>query len=369
MKKAVILLMLAVALAGCNGRRESSITGSYGSSMISGEVVLSGVANTSPAGVEVSVRGTGMTSTLGADGQFVFANAPEGAVLDFRRAADGIEASLRLDAASGFVTVDLQQAKATATAKKSGRRRSAGRGGEKLFEFEGVIRTAAADSIVVFTSRKEEVTIGLAADTIIRKGQTILTPADLVAGTRVHVKARFANDAYSAVLVIVQNEGEGEDDDTPPAVREYEGTVVSMSAQELVVFTSKKQEVKFVLTADTVIRRGSATFDLAQILIGMLVHVKATPNADGTNTATLVIVQNTRVQAEIEGTVASVDTSSLVVVTATGDVTVQRTASTLVRRGGTKIAFSAIAAGAKVEVEGTLIAPATIQARKITVED
>jgi hypothetical protein len=66
-----------------------------------------------------------------------------------------------------------------------------------------------------------------------------------------------------------------------------------MTAQELVVFTSHKEEVKFILTADTEIRRGSATFNLAQILAGMIVHVKATANADGTNTATQVIVQNT----------------------------------------------------------------------------
>ena len=367
MKKLLILMMLgAVGLLGCNGRGESPITGNYGSSMISGEVVVSGMANTSPAGVEVSVRGTGMTATLGADGQFAFANVPEGAQLDFRRAADGIEASLRVDPTSGFITIELQQNKAAATAKKS-RRRSGGKGGEKVYEFEGLIRSAAADSIVVYTSHKEEVTIGLAADTIIRHGQTILTPADLLVDTRVHVKARLANDAYTAVLVIVQNEDDGEEDDTPPAVREYEGKVVSMTATELVVFTSHKKEETFILTADTVIRKGSATFDLAQILIGMLVHVKATGNEDGTKTATLVIIQNTRVATQLEGTVASVDASGLVVTTATGDVTVQVSNSTQIRKAGKKIALSAVAVGDAVEVEGTQVDATTVAAKKITV--
>ena len=370
MKKLAVLLMIvaAVGLMGCNGRGETSITSSYGSSMISGEVVVSGVSNTNPGGVQVSVRGTGMTATLGADGQFAFANMPEDAVLDFRRAADGIEASLRVDAsAGGFVTVELQQATATA-AKKSSRRRSVGRGGEKVYECEGVIRTAAAGSIVVYTSHKEEVTIGLTAETIIRKGQTLLTPADLVADTRVHVKTHLANDAYTAILVIVQDE-EGEGDTPPPAVREYEGTVVSATATELVVFTSHKEEVKFTITNDTEIRRGSATFNLAQVLIGMLVHVKATANADGTNTATQVIVQNTRVETTVEGTVASVGASSLVVTTADGDVTAQVSSSTQIRRGGKKISLSAVAAGAKVEVQGTLVGATTIAAKKITVED
>jgi len=364
MKKLLILTMLGtVALMGCNGRGESSITSTYGSSMISGEVIVTGMPNTSPAGVEVSVRGTGMTATLGADGQFAFANVPEGAELDFRRAADGIEASLHVDASSGFVTVELQ--KAAATAKKS-RRRSGGKGGEKVYEFEGLIRSAAADSIVVYTSHKEEVTIGLTADTIIRHGQTLLTPADLLVDTRVHVKARLANDVYTAVLVIVQNEDDDEED-TPPAVREYEGKVVSLTDTELVVFTSHKKEETFTITADTVIRKGSTTFNLAQILIGMLVHVKATANDDGTKTATLVIVQNTRVAVELEGTVASVDTSSLVVTTTTGDVTVQVSSSTQIRKNGQKIALSAVAVGDSVEVEGTQVDATTVAAKKITV--
>lgn len=301
MKKVLILMMLAAAaLTGCNGRGESTVTGGgYGSSMISGEVHLAGVANTSPAGVQVSVRGTGMTAMLGADGQFAFANVPEGAVLDFQRASDSIEASLGLEPASGFITVELRQASAVATtAKKSGRRRSGAGGGEKVYEFEGLIRTVAADSIVVYTSHKVEVTIGLAPETIIRKGQTALTAADLTVGTRVHAKARLANDLYTAVLVIVQNPADDEDNgpvQPPGTVREYQGTVVRSTATELVVFTSKKVEVTFLITPDTVIRKGSATMNLVQVLNGMLVHVKATANADGTNTANLVIVQKTKV--------------------------------------------------------------------------
>lgn len=293
MKKALVLIMLAaVGLVGCNGRGESTVTGGYGASTISGEVHLSGVANTSPAGVQVSVRGTGMTALLGADGRFAFANMPEGAVLDFQRASDAIEASLDLDGTASFVTVELQQAKAIATtARKTGRRRSGAGGGEKLYEFEGVIRTASAGSIVVFTSHKEEVTIALAAETTIRHGQTALAVADLTADTRVHVKARLAGELYTAVLVIVQNGGG--DDDVPPAgaVREYQGRVVAATADSLTVFTSKKEEVSFLITPGTEIRRNSAGFDLRQVLAGMLVHVKATSNADGTKTATLIIVQ------------------------------------------------------------------------------
>ncbi len=191
MKKVVILLMLVtVALLGCRG--ESLTGGGYGSSTISGEVHLTGVSNSSPAGVQVSVRGTGMTITLGADGRFAFANMPEGAVLDFQRAADGIAASLTLDGSSGFLSVDLRQGKAIA----------------------------------------------------------------------------------SRALRIV--------------AEEYEGRVVRMTGGELVILTAKQVEVTFRVTDGTVIQTNSASFNMRQILKGVLVYVLATSNADGTHTANLV---------------------------------------------------------------------------------
>jgi len=149
-------------------------------------------------------------------------------------------------------------------------------------------------------------------------------------------------------------------------VREYQGRVTGATATELVVFTSKKEEVRFLITDQTVIRKGSTTMNLAQILIGMLVHVKATANADGTNTASLVIVQNTNVKVTVQGTVASIGGTTFVVTTADGDRTVQTGNSTQIRQGGKKVPFSAITAGAAVGVEGTLVDATTIAAKKIT---
>ena len=367
-KKYLVALMIAgLILASCSRQRES-VTGTYGQGMLSGQVFLTDSPEGSPAGVEVSVRGTGMTLTLAADGKFAFAGVPENADLDFRRAADGIEASMRLEQISGFVIVELAKSSAT----RSGRRRSAGRSTEKIYEFEGLIRSVAADSIVVFTSKRVEVTIGLTPDTVIRKGRTLLTAADLLVDMRVHVKARKVGDAYNAAQVIVQEPDDDDDDgeDDGPAVREYEGIVRSAAADQLVVFTSHKQEVTFILTSETIVRKGNTPVDPATILPGWRVHVKATANADGTNTAVRVTVQNTHVEAEIEGTVDSVETSSLVVTTATtGDFTVQVSSSTQIRKSGKKIPLSEVEVGATVEVEGTLVDATTIQAKKISVED
>ena len=196
----VWVVMLAVVMfAACN-RRETAVSGTYGSGTLSGEVYLTGTTNSSPAGVRVGVRGTGMTTTLTESGQFLFAGVPDGAELDFTRAEDGIEASLRVEAGSGFVAVELS--KVTATAKKSRRR---GVSSTKIQEFEGLIRTAAADSIVMFTSKKAEVTIALAPETVIRKGNTPVLATDIQPGWRVHVKASTGTDGTkTAVLVIVQ---------------------------------------------------------------------------------------------------------------------------------------------------------------------
>jgi hypothetical protein len=116
----------------------------------------------------------------------------------------------------------------------------------------------------------------------------------------VHVKARKADDVYTALLVIVQNPAGEEDDDegdegtTPPARKEYEGLVRSASATELVIVDSHRQEVTFVLTADTVIRKGNTPMAATDLEEDDRVHVKADTAVDGTRTALLVIVQKAK---------------------------------------------------------------------------
>lgn len=282
----VVMVLMLVGLAAC--RRESSnITGSYDGGVVSGTVILNGIEG-SPEGVEVSVRNTGMAMTLGGDGQFVFAGVPENAILDFRR-GDGIAASLELNASgrAGSTLIELGRSKA---AKSSGRRKTV----SDKREFEGVIRSAGADSIVVYTSHKEEVSIGLTDDTVIRRGNQTLTAADLKVDMRVHVRASKVAEGYVAQQIVVQGDGAGEKPEKPPAVKQYEGTVVSASATELVIKDSHRNEVTFAITAETVIRKGSTTVAPADLQAGQRVHVKATVAADGAATAVEVILQKTK---------------------------------------------------------------------------
>jgi hypothetical protein len=259
MRLKVTMLMAAVlVLAACQGERES-VTGQYGAAVMTGQVVMAD--GSSPAGVSVTLRGTSISTVLGADGQFAFAGAPEAGELSFERAADGISALLRIEPAAGRMVVELSKN----SAKKSSSKRRSGRGGSgsgiKVTQFEGVISSATAAGIVLFTSKQVDQAISFDLATIIRKGKTTLTPADLVAAMRVHVKAKQVDGAYVATLVIVQNDGSGEDDDSDDDQEKAKvsGRVVSVAGTALTVETGRGT-VTVQTDATTTIQRAAVRF-------------------------------------------------------------------------------------------------------------
>jgi len=278
----VLVIVMTTALAACNHER-STITGSYGDRVLAGAVVMAD--GSSPAGVEVAVSGTGMRMVVGEDGGFAFANVPENAELLFHR--DALMASLAVTAGERDLTVTLGANGANA----GGRRRASAPTPGKVYETEGLVVSASATELVVDDSHKQTLTFVLNGDTVIRKGDATLTAAALAAGVRVHVKATVAGDVRTAILVIVQNTNEDEETGGENEAKEYEGTITSVSATELVVFDSHQEDVTFVLNADTVIRKGGTTLTAADLKAGDRVHVRATTSGT-TKTATLVILQN-----------------------------------------------------------------------------
>lgn len=368
--KLAVVMMVVLALAACQGER-ASVTGEYGAAVVSGQVVMAD--GSSPAGVTVSLRGSGHRAVLAADGQFAFAGAPEGGELVFERAGDGVSASMRLEQGVSAAVIELTKTTAT---QKSSKRRSGGRGGSGVAvpEFEGVIRSVSATSLVLFTSKQVEQTIALDAATIIRKGRTTLTAADLKVGARVHVKAKAVEGGgYLATIVMLQNDGTDDGDDDSPEGREYEGITVSATDAQLVIRDQRNGEVTFVLTATTDIRKGNTPMTAAQILPGTRVHVKATSSADGaTKTATRVIVQNTNgggsSEVKVSGTVASISGTTLTLTGEDGTVTVTTDATTKVVKKKSAIALTDIVAGDRVKVEGTRVDATTVLAREIEVK-
>ena len=108
--------------------------------------------------------------TFGADGHFAFANG---------------------NGRKGSALVEAGRSKAAAPDER---------------ELEGVIRSAGEESVVVYTSHKEEVSIGLSGDTVIRRGNEPLSAADLVADMRVQVRARKVTEGYVAQQIVAGEE-------------------------------------------------------------------------------------------------------------------------------------------------------------------
>ncbi len=365
----VASIVAAVALlAACRGHRET-VTGDYGMGTVSGQIVMaSGMVNASPAGVRVEVGGTGMSAVVGADGRFAFAGVGEGAELIFQRPSDGVNARLSLASTSAPVVVELSQSVATLA---SHRRASPSVPQQQI---EGLITAVGASSITVHDSHGKDDVLQVTDQTVIRKGGTTLTLADLKTGWRVHVAATdTANNTKTAVLVIVQDENDSEDDHgNVGQIMTANGTIKSVGTGSLVVTTVPKGDVTVNVDANTIIRKQGAVIQLADLKVGDQVNTMGQRVDDHTLLARQIEVrgvgQKEPQEMSAEGTVKSVGSDSLVVTTHNnGDVTVQVDASTVIRKQGSTIHLGDISAGDDVSAEGTRVDDHTLLARQIEV--
>lgn len=250
--------VLAVILGACQ-QSETRVTGTLGSSSVSGKVTTTGdLTGSSPAGVEVSVRGTGMRTLLDQSGAFSMFGLPaEGGTLHFTR-ADGVDATYVL--AKGESQVDISLTKSSAKS----RRRGVGHPGA---EIEGVISATGEGTITVKTGNGSEYVVTLTETTIIRKGNRTLTVEDLTVDTRVHVKAlRGDGDSLNAVEIKVQNangEDDGDDDGTPTVTAN--GIVTEVGEDYLMVHTADGRDIKVMVDENTRIKRQGKPFPLTEI--------------------------------------------------------------------------------------------------------
>ena len=266
-------VVAVIALAGC--RDHESMTGVYGASVITGQVVMAAGTSASPDGVRVSVVGTGMSTLLGPDGRFTFTGVPQDAELHFMR-ADGIDARFAVPATRSSFVVELNGN----TAK--GRKRAVPSVPAVQLQIEGVVVTVAADSLTVHSSHNEDVTVALTDTTVIRHGQTPILATDLKAGDRVHVQATVNGDTKTATEVIVQDQGEDESGDEGAATMTANGTVKSVGTDSLVVSTTPKGDVTVQVDATTIIRKQGTIITLDGIHAGDGVNTMGTKVDDHT---------------------------------------------------------------------------------------
>jgi hypothetical protein len=345
-----------VLFVACRGH-EQTVAGGYGMSSVNGQVVMASGAT--PAGVSVTVRGTGQTTILGEDGRFSFTGVPENVQLIFTR-ADGINATFSAGKSTSVV-VELSANSAAA----HGRSRSAP--STPHSEFEGLVKSVSATQLVITDSHRGDVTFTLDANTVVRKGDLTVAPADLVAGDRVHVRAnKQADNSYLALLVLVQNT------EAQHETSEFEGTVKAITADSLTL-NSRGGDVVLQIDAST-------TFTPAAPVVGDRVHVRARKSGDA------LVALSVRVQAEGEdegddggehhggttmtanGKVTAAGASELTVESEShGSVTVTIDSHTLIKKQGVHIAAGDIKTGDYVNTRGTRIDDHSLLAEQIEV--
>lgn len=282
----VMLAAVLVVLGACRGREDqsSSLTGSYGNAVISGQAIMAGGSdNPSPAGVQVTVSGTGMTTTLGNDGRFSFVGVPQNAELHFARAADNVDLRLAIAGTSAPLHVQL-------TSNGGGHHRASG--SEPQQQVEGTVVTASATSITIHDEHGKDVTLAITKDTIIRKGRTNVAAADLAKGTRVHAKALTIKGTATAVEIIVQD-----DATEPPAPNPAEhtltanGPVTAVGASSITVNSEDHGSVTVNVDDKTIIRKQGAIIKLSDIKVADEVNTMGTRVDDHTELARQIEVR------------------------------------------------------------------------------
>lgn len=154
---------------------------------------------------------------------------------------------------------------------------------------------------------------------------------------------------------------------------EIEGRVQSVDAGagSLTVADQRLGTVTVTTNDSTSIRHGALALTLAQITVGMEVHVKGTLQGDGSYLATEILVQDLNIggSTTVEGTISSIDSgsSSFVLHGPTGDVTITTNGATIYRKQGKAAAFTDLATGMRVTVQGTVQNDGSILAAEVTI--
>lgn len=348
-----VAAMAVLALVACEN--ETAITGSFGASVVSGQVYLAGdLEGSSPEGIVASVPGTGMELTLGADGRFLFSGVPEDAELLFTRASDGISASYRLGRATGELTLEVTRA----SARRSRTRPVTAR----TTQLEGTIVELLDPLITVNAAGRGNTVAEVNADTVIRKGNTPLTFADLSLGDRVHIVAQPEGETFIAKSITLQMDLDGSAERGRQETQ-LEGLILTApgTGSELEIDAAGRGPTKVALTDETVIRKGNRLMTQDELEEGWRIHVKAS-TVDGVLTARLIIVQNTNSggggegppEVQLEGLVLSISQTEIEVDAAgRGPTKATIDEDTTFRKGNEKLEWDDIHEGDRVHVKAT----------------
>jgi uncharacterized OB-fold protein len=225
----------------------------------------------------------------------------------------------------------------------------------KSDEIVGIVTQASANSLTVRTSSGDR-DVALTSKTVVRVDDQPSTISAVAVGDKVEVHAqKEANGTSTALTIEIESH---------PST-EVDGTVKSVSATSLTV-TTATADVVVALTSATRFFANGETATAAGVHVGDRVEVEVREQTDKTLAALVVKVQNESVH--VRGTISAVSATSITVRTATGDVAIALTSSTLIRMQGKVTNASMLLPGSRVEVQAVHTAGQSLAAVTITVE-
>jgi len=229
------------------------------------------------------------------------------------------------------------------------------RAAAKTEEIVGIVTQVSVSSLTVRTASADR-DVRLTSSTVVRIDGHASPISAIAVGDKVEVHAQKESDGTSTALTI--------EVESHPAT-EVEGIVKSVSATSLTV-TTATGDVVIALTSTTRYFMHGQSAIAADVHVGDRVEVEAREQTDTSLAALVVKIQNESVH--LRGTIAAVSASSITVHTASGDVVVALTSSTLIRMQGKVTNASMLLVGSHVEVEAVHQADQSLAAVTITTE-
>jgi hypothetical protein len=237
----------------------------------------------------------------------------------------------------------------------------------RYVEVHGTITAVTGSVVTVQTSAGTSVDVSISSTTVIRLHDGHGSVSDLTVGASVEIEAkRNADNSLTALFIeVLGNSGGG--DHGGPSVAAFRGTVGTVSASSFTLTTSSGS-VTLTTDSSTMVRKNGHAATVADLASGQHVSVVALVNADHSYLAKLVVIEDQPATAplvELEGTIKSVGTTSLVVTAHSGDVTVTVDSSTVITNNGHSAHLSDLSAGERVEARAQSQSDASLLAKTI----
>ncbi len=183
------------------------------------------------SGLTVTIAGTGIVAPVDSSGRFTLSGVPEGdAQLQF--SGTGVSATVTVSGVGANEKIQITVTISGSIATLETQQRA---GHDNRTEVEGKIESVDASARSV---RVAGMAVAVGTDTVIRRGSSVLTFADLTVGSRIHARGVLDGTVVRATVIEVQNP-------TPEGEVELEGVVSGLTGTcPVLTFTVKGTTVK-----------------------------------------------------------------------------------------------------------------------------